>query len=57
MAYLLIQGTAQVVEAPAEDAIAALRRRYPQYVAMSLEARPAIRIMPERAVAWGDLGS
>jgi len=35
-------------------AVAALRAKYPQYLAHRLEARPILRIELERAVLWGD---
>lgn len=35
-------------------AVAALRAKYPQYVAHRIEARPILRIELERAVLWGD---
>ncbi len=34
------------------EALAALRRRYPRYRAMALEARPLIRLCPMRVVGW-----
>jgi PPOX class probable F420-dependent enzyme len=54
LAWLQVRGRAALVEdgAERERAIAALRRRYPQYEAMRLEERPLIRITPERAVEW-----
>lgn len=55
LAYLLVRGSAEVVERAPEDVVAALRGRYQQYLAMRLEKRPAIRIAPERVVAWGNL--
>ena len=36
--------------------VAALRDKYPQYVAHDLETRPIIRIAIERVTSWGDLG-
>jgi len=40
---------------PAEhaEAVAALRSRYPQYVAHALERLPVIRVSVSRAVGWG----
>jgi PPOX class probable F420-dependent enzyme len=55
LAYLLVHGTAEVLERPPSGVIAALRERYPQYEAMRLEDRPAIRVTPDRAVTWGDV--
>jgi PPOX class probable F420-dependent enzyme len=52
--YLLVLGTAQLLEAGTEHAraIALLRDKYPQYRAMRLEERPVIKITPGRVVAW-----
>jgi PPOX class probable F420-dependent enzyme len=55
LAYVLVQGKAEVVDGPVPEVIAALRGQYPQYEVMKLEERPAIRITPTRAVSWGDL--
>jgi PPOX class probable F420-dependent enzyme len=57
LAWLLVRGPAQVVSAPAvhASALALLRTRYPQYVAMALddaEHNPVVRIEPERVVLW-----
>ena len=58
LGYVLVQGLAEVVEGGQEhrQALAALRERYPQYGQMALEARPAIRVRPEKTVSWGQLG-
>ena len=52
--YLLVLGTAQLLEAGTEHAraIALLRDKYPQYRPMRLEERPVIKITPGRVVAW-----
>lgn len=52
--WLQVRGRAALVADAAEraGALAALRAKYPQYRAMALEARPLIRITPERVVAW-----
>ena len=57
LAYLLVQGTAKVVEqgSEREDALALLRKKYPQYQCMDLNAAPVIQITPTRFVAWGAL--
>jgi PPOX class probable F420-dependent enzyme len=56
LAYVLVHGKAEIVERGANSAvIQALRDKYPQYRAMTLEDRPAIYITPEKAVSWGDL--
>jgi PPOX class probable F420-dependent enzyme len=58
LAYVLIHGTATVLEPAGRSralharAIAALRRKYPQYRAMKLESRPVIRIKVMRVRAW-----
>lgn len=54
LAWLQVRGTAILADDPAERAraLTALRARYPQYRAMDLEARPLIRITPERVVGW-----
>ncbi len=57
LAYVLVRGPAHVVRDPAthDVAIALLRVRYPQYVAMALDdpdRTPVVRITPERVVSW-----
>jgi PPOX class probable F420-dependent enzyme len=58
LAYLLIHGTAQIAEpsgpltAKHANAVAALRLKYYQYRAMSIEQRPIIQIVPERVHFW-----
>ena len=54
LAWLPVRGTAALVEAPDERAVAlaALRERYPQYRAMDLESRPLIKITPLRVRWW-----
>ncbi|MHB8575809.1 MAG: TIGR03668 family PPOX class F420-dependent oxidoreductase [Dehalococcoidia bacterium] len=52
--FLQLRGTGELI-LPGEEqlkAIAALRGRYPQYVAMPLEALPVIRITPVRVIEW-----
>lgn len=34
------------------EALAALRRRYPQYIEMELESRPMLRLAIQRVAAW-----
>jgi len=57
LAWLLVRGPARLVserEAHAR-AIALLRARYPQYVAMALadpDRNPVVRIEPERVTLW-----
>jgi coenzyme F420-0:L-glutamate ligase/coenzyme F420-1:gamma-L-glutamate ligase len=53
--YVLVRGTAAVIDPGSEEharAIRRLRRKYPQYRAMRLEERPVLRITPQRVVAW-----
>jgi PPOX class probable F420-dependent enzyme len=59
LAWLRLHGMADLVEPddPAaaierDDAIAALRDKYPQYAGHDLEARPLIRIWPAEATSW-----
>jgi PPOX class probable F420-dependent enzyme len=54
LAWLRIDGRADVLRRGDAwpEALASLRLRYPQYASMSLEARPLIRITPERITAW-----
>jgi PPOX class probable F420-dependent enzyme len=56
LAYLLIQGTAALIhpgEAEHTRAVALLRERYVQYLAMPIEQQPVIAIRPATVVAWG----
>ena len=55
LAWVMIRGRAEIIEKGGDHppAITALRAKYPQYRAMSLEDRPLIRISPERVNAWG----
>ena len=58
LAYLLIQGSASLLAPgrPAHrQAIALLRARYSQYLAMPIEEQPVIAIRPTSIVAWGAL--
>ena len=57
LAWLLVRGPASVVSTPAMHAraLALLRTRYPQYVAMALddpERNPIVRIEPARVTMW-----
>ena len=55
LAYLLIQGTAALVypgEAEHSRAVALLRERYLQYLAMPIEQQPVIAIRPAKVVEW-----
>jgi PPOX class probable F420-dependent enzyme len=61
LGWLRVSGIAALLEpgVPAGDersgAIAALRRKYPQYETHRLEDRPLIRIVVDRSRSWGDL--
>jgi PPOX class probable F420-dependent enzyme len=56
LAYVLVNGSAEVFDAAPAPVVDALRERYEQYRTMRLEGRPVIKITPERVVAWGELG-
>ena len=56
LAYVLVNGSAEVIDAAPVAVVEALRKRYEQYREMRLETRRAIKITPERVVAWGELG-
>lgn len=53
--YVLINGTADLLYEGEEhqQALVALREKYPQYRAMDLDANPIIRITPTNIVRWG----
>lgn len=57
LAYLLVQGTAAVLESGNEhqEAIVRLREKYPQYRDMKLEERAVIKIVAEKVAAWGSM--
>jgi len=54
LAWVLVEGVAEVLTEGADyaKALAALRRKYPQYRTMALDGRPLIRIRPERVLSW-----
>jgi PPOX class probable F420-dependent enzyme len=63
LGWLRLRGIANLVEpddaATADEhrtAVAALRRKYPQYASHDLEERPLIRIAIEGSRSWGSLG-
>lgn len=60
LAYVLVLGTAQLVENEAEyaTALALLRERYPQYHSMRLlyPDNSMVRITPRKVIAWGKVG-
>lgn len=53
--WLQVRGTARVLTEGRryEQALEALRTRYPQYQSMPLRGRPVIEVRPERVVGWG----
>ena len=63
LGWVMLRGSAAVLgERGGEDvsgaderarALDELRRRYPQYRAMTLEGRPLIRLRPDRLLHWG----
>jgi PPOX class probable F420-dependent enzyme len=62
LGWLRLRGIAELVEpddaaavGEHSGAVAALRRKYPQYETHRLEARPLIRIVIERSRSWGNL--
>jgi PPOX class probable F420-dependent enzyme len=55
LAWLRIEGTARVLmpdDSGHDDAVIALRERYPQYATHPLEMLPVIRITPTRHSGW-----
>ena len=60
LAFVHVRGTARLVD-PAEPgfdaAIAALRAKYPQYLSMSIDANPLIRIDNLTATSWRGSGN
>jgi PPOX class probable F420-dependent enzyme len=62
LGFVLLRARARVLD-PGEptaehtSAVEALRAKYPQYRAMSLETRPVIAADVERVTAWGELGT
>lgn len=59
LAYVMVRGSAQVVEEETEHAaaLALLRERYPQYRAMNLvfPGNAMVRITPQKIIAWGKI--
>lgn len=55
LGYLLVTGHAVLLVDGDEraEAVALLRRKYPQYRSMDVGENPVIKITPERIVAWG----
>jgi len=61
LGWVRLRGIAELLEPQPHEraehaaAVAALRRKYPQYREQRIEARPILRITCGEAVAWGDL--
>jgi PPOX class probable F420-dependent enzyme len=57
LGWVMLQGRAEILASGAEHdlAQAALRARYPQLVAMHIEALPVVAIRIEHASGWGRL--
>lgn len=57
LAYVLIFGRARILQSGMKhrSAVKLLRRKYRQYRAMALDARPMIVITPKRIVKWGTI--
>jgi PPOX class probable F420-dependent enzyme len=55
LAYVILHGTAAILtDGPAfEQAVAALRQKYPQYQHMPIQENPMIAVQLTRAVSWG----
>jgi len=55
LAYVLIFGTARPLHSGKiyRQAVALLRRKYPQYRRMAIDQRPMIVISPKRMLTWG----
>ena len=57
LAYILVEGRAEILtketgSAEHAEALRLLRVKYPQYREMRLEARPVIKIAPQRVIPW-----
>ncbi len=57
LAFVAVSGRARLIGPGPDHALglAALRERYPQYLAMALESRPMIVIAVQGVFSWGDL--
>ena len=57
LAYVFIRGKARILMSGVKHrrAVGLLRRKYPQYRRMALDARPMILITPERFRCWGKI--
>ncbi len=56
--YILVTGTAEILEAGPEQAaaVAMLREKYVQYRGMDIDENPVIKITPTGVVSWGGGG-
>lgn len=55
LAYLHVRCLAEILEPATQEhaaAITALRAKYRQYIAMRIEARPVIKLIPQRLRFW-----
>ena len=52
--FIIVQGKAKLIMSGEEhqQAIIQLRKKYPQYRFMNIQARPIIKIKPRKYVAW-----
>jgi PPOX class probable F420-dependent enzyme len=63
LGWLRLETTAELLEPGGsaarerEDAVAALRAKYPQYAGHRLEDRPMLRFTVDRVVSWGALAT
>ncbi|MGB3634886.1 MAG: TIGR03668 family PPOX class F420-dependent oxidoreductase [Rubrobacteraceae bacterium] len=58
LAFVMVRGTAELVEIGTDEHTAAvrlLRGKYQQYEHMEIEANPVIAIRPEKTASWGAL--
>ena len=56
LGFVLLQGRARLVDGTSPEhvaALGALREKYPQYRAMTLEDRPMLALDVERVISWG----
>jgi coenzyme F420-0:L-glutamate ligase / coenzyme F420-1:gamma-L-glutamate ligase len=58
LAYVILHGTAAILTggSPFEQAVTALREKYPQYRHMPIQENPMIAVHLTRAVSWGAVG-
>jgi PPOX class probable F420-dependent enzyme len=58
LGWVQVRGTADLLRPDDGDhaqAVRALREKYDQYADQAIEERPALRVVPEETVSWGDL--